>query len=430
MALVSVACLNVSTGYSQTLFSENFENGMDRWIGRFQGPTTACAVDDPLNSGHGKVMWFGGLSSGGDAFTRETIAITSKVLIEFDYLGINKPGSITNDLGGFFGIANDFDASTLQNWLATTSSGFTNSVQLIDDGQWHHVTVNLEPYSISPFHLVLQDYMYSWGVPGDVYFDNITVSYPSVKTVVPPIPGMTGWWQGEDNAVDSIGTNHGAIQGSSLFGSSKVGKGFVFDNDYDRIFIPHSSKLNPSETGFSVEFWMKGIKNQPDEYFDVIDKSHGWTDSTGWVFEGISSSGIITFGIGLGDDTAINFADVSSKGNVLDGIFHHIAGTWDGKLMQLYVDGVLHDSVAVTNYVNNSRDLYLGCSFGGQYNLMRFFRGSLDELSIYNRALTSTEIIDIYTYGTLGKSNIVISPSTNTIVPSPHLRHGWLVARR
>ena len=420
MALVSVACLHVSTGYSQTLFSEDFENGMDRWTGRFQGPTTAHAVDDPLNSGHGKVMWFGDLSSGGDAFTRETITITSKVLIEFDYLGIIKPGSITNDLGGFFGIANDFDASTLQNWLATTSIGFTNSVQLIDDGQWHHVTVNLEPYSISPFHLVLQDYMYSWGVPGDVYFDNITVSYPTVKTnatVAPPIADMVGWWQGDDNAIDVISGQSGSLFGTNNFATGQVNDAFNFNGIDNYVVIPYST--NHSVTNFTIEGWINPAdisKPQPILEFSETTGSvgvHIWLSVNGYTAADMPGDLYFNFREGTPQGVRSDHVMQSTNNIIKSNQWQHIAATYDKSsgTGSMYLNGKLVMASKLGTFTPmTAYPILLGhrsiSSPDGLQGLS--FKGKFDELSLYNRALKENEINEIYQSGAAGKANFVI----------------------
>ena len=52
---------------------------------------------------------------------------------------------------------------------------------------------------------------------------------------------------------------------------------------------------------------LKGIKNQPHSLFDVVDKSHGWVDSTGWTFQGDSSTGRLFFAVGAGGPGTVNF---------------------------------------------------------------------------------------------------------------------------
>ncbi|PYK84022.1 MAG: hypothetical protein DME40_20010, partial [Verrucomicrobia bacterium] len=88
--------------------------------------------------------------------------------------------------------------------------------------------------------------------------------------------------------------------------------------------------------------------------------------------------------------------------DVLDGNFHHIAGSWDGSTMWLYVDGAVQGTVANSTPANNTRALNVGFAWGAGTPL-RFFRGIVDELEIFSRALSQAEIQAIYGAGSAGK---------------------------
>jgi hypothetical protein len=145
---------------------------------------------------------------------------------------------------------------------------------------------------------------------------------------------------------------------------------------------------------------MKGVKNQPQSLFLVVEKSHGWVDTTGWAFQGTSSSGILGFSCGNGTTWAlVNGPDV------LDGNFHHVAGTWNGSLLALYVDGVQQGTAALSNPANNTRAVNIGYQWGGG-TPMRFFRGQVDEPTVYSRGLSAVEVQAIYQAGTAGKAGM------------------------
>ena len=220
-------------------------------------------------------------------------------------------------------------------------------------------------------------------------------------TCVTPPSGLVGWWPGDGGATDIAGGNDGALLGGTFFTTSKVGEGFTFDSDDDRVSFGHDANYNVQSEGFTVHFWLKGIKDQPGALFDVVDKSHGWVDSTGWTFQGDSGSGLLSFAIGRGPSGLTNFAVATPAVDVLDGSFHHFAGTWDGSTMRAYVDGAFEATAVLSTPVNNSRSLILAYSWGG-WSPQRFFRGSVDELAIFNRALSATEIQSISNAGSAG----------------------------
>jgi hypothetical protein len=77
--------------------------------------------------------------------------------------------------------------------------------------------------------------------------------------------------------------------------------------------------------------------------------------------------------------------------NVTDGNWHYLMGTYDGANLKLYVDGVLESNVAVAaTPLTGNNPLYIG-SLNGSFK----FNGSLDELNIWNRALSATEITSL-----------------------------------
>jgi hypothetical protein len=84
--------------------------------------------------------------------------------------------------------------------------------------------------------------------------------------------------------------------------------------------------------------------------------------------------------------------NIESDRNIIDNNWHHILGTYDGSVMKLYVDGVLSKTedkwfpgdIAYGNY-----DLYIGDSFNGQ----------IDDVRIYNYALTPTQVKTLYNNG-------------------------------
>ena len=118
---------------------------------------------------------------------------------------------------------------------------------------------------------------------------------------------------------------------------SNAARSFTFDSDDDRVTIPPNANLDVTSPGFTAEFWMRGIKNQPQPLFAPVDKSHGFIDNTGWVFQGQSATGTIDFRLGAGGGPPFShFPGVGSAVDVLDGHLHHIAGTWDGSTIRLY----------------------------------------------------------------------------------------------
>jgi len=230
--------------------------------------------------------------------------------------------------------------------------------------------------------------------------EHLSVLRVCVRVAVPA--GLVGWWPGAGNAKDIAKGHDGSVFGGVSFTPARVGDGFTFNNNADRVTIPHDDSLNVNSEGFTAEFWMKGGRDQPEPLCAQVEKSHGFVDSTGWAFQADSKSGAALFHIGAGGGGASSFSGVVAAVDVLDNVFHHVAGSWDGSTIRLYVDGVLQGAAALSTPSNNIRPLNLGFAAGGG-SPQRFFRGQIDELSIYNRALSGAEIASIFNAGAAGK---------------------------
>lgn len=211
---------------------------------------------------------------------------------------------------------------------------------------------------------------------------------------------MVAWWRGEGNANDAVDGNNGTLNGGVTFSAAEVGQGFLFSNDLDEVTIPDNPALNVQSPGFSADLWVRGIKNQPENLATVFEKSHGWTDATGWAFQigSVDAPNGGTPRFYLSDGT---FSDIVGSVDVLDGNFHYLAGTWDGSVTRFYVDAVLQGTASNSAPANNNRPVNIGFTWGGG-NPRRFFRGTADELRVFNRALSQSEIQSIFAAGSAG----------------------------
>lgn len=210
---------------------------------------------------------------------------------------------------------------------------------------------------------------------------------------------MVSWWPGNGNAADLQDGNNGTLQNGATFAPGLVDRAFSLDGNDDYVSIPHNPNLNPTGP-FTVTLWMKANPQQSGSQFLVIDKSHGWVDNTGWAIQSEpGGGGRIAFFFHNGS----GFVGAGTITSVLDDRWHHIAGVFTGTALQIYMDGVLHDSFASSAPVmNNTRAVNIGATWGGG-NFHRFFRGLIDEVGFFNRALSAQEIQDLVNAGSEGQ---------------------------
>lgn len=183
----------VGTSHASPMFTDDFENGLGQWIGKSGGAHHGIVVNDPLNAGN-HVLTFTQLNSGGDIYS-PLFSLTSGTTYRasFDYLGLAVKGSVLGDLGGATGLS---DGSPVHLMWYNGTAGGNYATPLVDDGKWHHYTYDFTGPIIWGGHngvgnstrLMFQDYLFSGGVAGDAYFDNVQLSSVS------PVPEPSSAW--------------------------------------------------------------------------------------------------------------------------------------------------------------------------------------------------------------------------------------------
>lgn len=162
---------------------------------------------------------------------------------------------------------------------------------------------------------------------------------------------------------------------------------FVFDGTNDYIDCGNDSSLSAlgGTTNITASAWVYytayGGGGQP--YSVITVKGSPWT----WLMENPSNT--FTFRITAGGSD-VNVVDTSTH---LLNTWYNVVGTYDGSNMRIYVNGVLKNTRAQAGILGtNSETAKIGTYQGTNYNLT----GRIANVSIYNRTLSSTEILQNY----------------------------------
>jgi len=241
----------------------------------------------------------------------------------------------------------------------------------------------------------------------------------------PPPSGLVSWWPGEAGAQDIADGNSGTLLNGATTALGRVGQALSFDGIDDRVVAPYNANLNPTGP-FAVAAWFKADPSQMsgDGFFALIENSHGFVDGTGWALQGTVPSrgpdqlaGTMNFEFGLGGPSGTNFLLVSTGVSVLDNVWHHVVAVFTGAEIQIYLDGVLKQSLPQTSPVaSNNRDLYIGAAWAAG-TPTRHFHGLIDEVQYFSRALTPIEIASIYNAGSLGVCQVPV-PGLASMTPT------------
>ncbi len=200
-----------------------------------------------------------------------------------------------------------------------------------------------------------------------------------------------GTWNGTTNeVVDSSGNgNHGFASGTpgSLASTTagKFGNGGVFDGSNDQIIVLYDPILNiTGDITFTA--WVKGIQGT------IISKDDGNNgyDANEWNYDFWIDNGKISF---YSDASGFNPYLESNTTFTADN-WHHVVFTRNGSNITYYLDGA-EDGTHVNGntFPDNSYDLHIGDCHHSENSL---FDGLIDEVRIYNRALSPREVRKLY----------------------------------
>jgi Concanavalin A-like lectin/glucanases superfamily len=183
--------------------------------------------------------------------------------------------------------------------------------------------------------------------------------------------------------------NDGRVFGATWVADGKFGGAYQFriTNLTDRIVIPNSDTLNPDNV--TVAAWVKAADR--DGFWNRIadkDWRNGYSLSLGGDYNGKKPRGKPEFETSRGE--------VGSGRALTDGQWHHVAATYDGRAARCYIDGAVVGSAKVKQpgpLKKSGWDLCIGNSVV-DYGTGEFiaFEGLIDEVRIYNRALSPEEI--------------------------------------
>ena len=188
---------------------------------------------------------------------------------------------------------------------------------------------------------------------------------------------------GASQVIDTKNSNTGTLAnmnknewepGAAMYGPQNC---LDFDGSDDMVSIPYNSAFDINTT-VTVEAWVNFtnvdaerpvvIKNGGAFY--LYASPPGYAGKAGFFIEGVSSSWLVS-------TTSIN-----------DGVWHHIAGTYDGSTIKVYVDGIMENSVLGSGDATDSgQSITIGYRDGGYK-----FTGKIDEVRIWNIAREADDI--------------------------------------
>lgn len=212
------------------------------------------------------------------------------------------------------------------------------------------------------------------------------------------LSGIVSYWKLDEssgNAIDSADGNDGTPTSITYSVSGKINTAYQFAGNPvgagSNLDMGNPSNLQLTTSG-SISAWVYQTDNSFDQ--QIVCKGNPGGDVNGYIFV-LLSGGAFNFELADASSHQINYGGAISLNN-----WHHLVATWDANV-SLYVDGTIVSGYPVARTVTPISNVY-NFMIGerpdtGERN---GFTGKIDEVGVWNRELTSTEVTSLYNSNT------------------------------
>lgn len=244
-----------------------------------------------------------------------------------------------------------------------------------------------------------------------IIFTHVLYTGNAVAQCIAPPADITAWWTFDEAsgaiAAERVNNKNGSYANNPLQVTGIVENALRFDgNDY--VAAADDDLWNLSNRDFTIEFWANfdqpggGSIGHPSDIFIGNDDGPGTRNK--WFFA--LGGGFLNFHIN--GSTGSRFFPLAPFSPTV-GQWYHLAITRNGNLYTIYVNGQLIASAIDTRVIPNS----VAPLTIGQAEQLGFMNGRLDEMTMYNRALSQAELQLIHDAANDGKcKDIIVRPSS------------------
>lgn len=253
---------------------------------------------------------------------------------------------------------------------------------------------------------------YEWADTGGVYYGNTdacdvrvysrALSDAEVQTlyewgkgdyVRPPNDGIS-YYKLDGDATDSWGSNDGTTEGGVAYSSNSIrNQSLDLDGSDDYVETKNFSALESNT--FSISFWGY-VKDQSKFNGAIVQRN---SNNSG-VFLGTDGDSNDPY-FGIHDTNGNNHAITSGAGNWPENKWIHVAGIKTESGMKLFLNSNLEDNIQQSfTPLSTSSTTYIGAN---QSKTRAYFRGLIDDVRIYDRAISRREVHELYRWGTRGR---------------------------
>jgi hypothetical protein len=284
---------------------------------------------------------------------------------------------------------------------ATQSSLTLTNVQLSDGGNYSIVVTN---------------------VGGSVTSAVAMLFVSPAPLCLPVSGGLVGWWPLDGDGTELVNGHTGVVLGNPTFAMAKVDRGMFLDGVNDQADVAANTVVDVGlGTGFTIELWIKpDTLGEPQPLLEWNNRQ-GVVGLQFWISTGSGAGSLFA---GLIDRTGAAYLLPTAAGILRTNGWQHVALSYEktSGMARLYLDGaVVAQAFIGARAMQTSYDLFFGRRVAVSGTNYRY-TGGMDEVSLYDRALSAAEIQAVVDAGSTGKCKtaqlprIVAQPLSRAVV--------------
>ena len=231
---------------------------------------------------------------------------------------------------------------------------------------------------------------------------------PLAPCISPPL-NLVAWWSGDGHPNDIQGTNNGTFS-AATYASGKVNQAFSLNGSSAFVEIPDTPSVSIAGA-ISIEAWINPTTTVA--FQTILSKYDSPANQLSYIL-GVNGGGGLRFVVYQTGNGSISRGVDTASGFVPTGTFTHVAATFDPatQAIKIYVNGVDTNATLIAGSTNVSAifDSTAAVRIGDVVNSGGgpvLFAGLIDEVDLFNRALSANEVQAIYNAGTPPPANMI-----------------------